>query len=89
MVFPFLLLFVGLLLAYMVTASWAGTDPRYLVAFGLAVLVGSATAAAGFGYTSAVTLAEFAPFLLLGGMILMIIDDRRRPTTAPNQAAGK
>ena len=76
MAFPYFPVFVILLLSYMFASRWARTDPRLLVGFGLALLLGSATAAAGFGYTAADSFAEFAPVLLLGGLVLMILEIR-------------
>jgi hypothetical protein len=69
---PYVWIFAGLLLAYMVSAKWAGLDSRYPVAMGLGLLLASCVADAAGAHSTASQLAEFVIFLFLGGTVLVL-----------------
>lgn len=83
MTFPFVDLFVALLVAYMIYSVWAATDARYLIGAALLVLLGAAIAEAAGRSTVAATLGEYVFLLLAGGVVLLLIEhartDRGRP----------
>ncbi len=83
MAFPFVPVFLGLLLAYMVYSEWAGLDSRYLVAGALVLLIATAVVDAAGATTAANTLAEFVFFLLGGGVVLLLVDHLRDARRAP------
>lgn len=80
MTFPFVPVFLGVLLVYMVYSEWARLDSRYLVAAALVLLVATAIVDAAGATAAANTLAEFVFFLLAGGVVLLLVDHvRDRP----------
>lgn len=84
--FPYLVVFVGLLLVYMGYSVWAGLDARYPIAAALVLLVATAVVDALGNTATANTLAEYVFFLLGAGVVLLLIDHvregRRRVTAA-------
>lgn len=88
MTFPFSVVFLGLLLAYMVYSVWAGLDARYPIAAALVLLVVTAVVDAVGQTGPANTLAEFVFFLLGGGVVLLLVDHvrERRPTPSVRPA---
>ncbi len=82
MAFPFVPIFLALLLLYMVYSAWVRLDSRYLVAGALVLLIATAVVDAAGATAAANTLAEFVFFLLAGGVVLLLVDhvrDTRRP----------
>lgn len=77
MTFPYVLVFLGVLVAYMVYSEWAELDSRYLVAGALGLLVVTAVVDAAGATGAANTLAEFVFFLLAGGVVLLLVDHVR------------
>jgi hypothetical protein len=80
--FPYVELFLGLLVAYMGYSLWAGLDSRYPIAAALVLLVVTAVVDAAGNTAAANTLAEYVFFLLGAGVLLLLIDHVRagRPT---------
>ena len=90
MTFPFVLVFLALLVAYMVYSQWAGLDSRYLVAGALVLLVATAVVDAAGEPSAADTLAEFVFFLLAGGVVLLLVDHvrgRDRDDAGPRESS--
>lgn len=80
MTFPYIPVFLGVLVVYMVYSEWARLDSRYLVAGALGLLVATAVVDAAGATGAANTLAEFVFFLLAGGVVLLLVDHvRERP----------
>ena len=83
MSFPYLEVFLALLLVYMAYSVWADLDARYPIAAALALLVITAIVDALGNVAAANTLAEYVFFLLGAGVLLLLIDhiraSRRRP----------
>ncbi len=91
MAFPFVPVFLGVLLAYMVYSEWVRLDSRYLVAGALVLLVVTAIVDAAGATGAANTLAEFVFFLLAGGVVLLLVDhvrDRPRRGDEPTGSSG-
>ncbi len=85
MTFPYVLVFLVLLLAYMAYSEWARLDSRSLIAGALALLVATALVDAAGATDIANTLAEFVFFLLAGGVILLLIDHARDGSGQPRE----
>ena len=82
MAFPYTEVFLGLLLAYMVSSVWARLDARYPIAAALVLLVVTAVVDAAGEGASANTLAEYVFFLLGAGVVLLLIEHvRKAPDT--------
>jgi len=77
MTFPFLVVFGVLLLAYMGYSFWQRLDPRYLIGAALVLLVATAITEAAGATPAADTLAEYVFLLLVGGVVLMLLDQVR------------
>jgi hypothetical protein len=78
--FPYVPVFLGVLLVYMVYSEWSHLDSRYLVAGALGLLIITAIVDAAGATAAANTLAEFVFFLLAGGVVLLLVDHvRERP----------
>jgi hypothetical protein len=87
--FPYVPVFLAVLLVYMVYSEWALLDSRYLVAGALVLLIVTAVVDAAGATATANTLAEFVFFLLAGGVILLLVDHvRERPRREPPSARG-
>jgi hypothetical protein len=80
---PYVPIFLGLLLAYMVYSQWARLDSRYPIAGALALLVATAVVDAAGDLAAANTLAEFVFFLLAAGVVLLLLDHARGAHPAP------
>ena len=72
--FPYVDLFLGLLVLYMIYSVWAGYDSRYPVLGALVVLVIAAIVDAAGDSGAANTLAIFVFFLLVAGVVLLLFD---------------
>ena len=86
--FPYLELFVGLLVAYMVYSVWAHLDARYPIAAALVLLLVTAIVYAGGASASANVLAEYVFFLLGAGIVLLLVEQfraSRRPAPADSR----
>lgn len=80
MTFPYVPVFLGVLVLYMGYSEWVRLDSRYLVAGALVLLVATAIVDAAGATATANTLAEFVFFLLAGGVVLLLVDHvRDRP----------
>ena len=92
MAFPFVEVFLGLLLAYMVYSVWAQLDARLPIGAALVLLVVTAVVDALGATSSANTLAEFVFFLLGAGVLLLLVEHvregRRAPAAAPDRSVG-
>ncbi len=89
MTFPFVPVFLGVLLVYMVYSEWARLDSRYLVAAALVLLVATAIVDAAGATAAANTLAEFVFFLLAAGVVLLLVDHvRDRPRGGEETVGG-
>jgi hypothetical protein len=86
--FPYVAVFVGLLVAYMVYSEWARLDSRYLIAAALVLLVATALVDAAGSTDAANTLAEFVFFLLAGGVVLLLVDHVRERPSVREPSAG-
>jgi len=80
--FPYVAVFLGLLLAYMAYSEWVRLDSRYLIVGALLLLVATALVDASGSTALANILAEFVFFLLAGGVVLLLIDHVRDGTRA-------
>lgn len=85
MAFPFVPLFLGLLVAYMAYSEWARLDSRLLIASALVLLVVTALVDAAGSTGLANTLAEFVFFLLAAGVVLLLIDHVRDGAPEPEE----
>jgi hypothetical protein len=85
--FPFVPVFLALLLAYMVYSEWAHLDSRYPIAAALVLLVVTAVVDAAGAIAEANTLAEYVFFLLAGGVVLLLVDHVRAGREAPDAGA--
>jgi hypothetical protein len=72
--FPYVDLFLGLLVLYMIYSVWAGYDSRYPVVAALIVLVIAAIVDVAGLTDAANTLAIFVFFLLVAGVVLLLFD---------------
>jgi hypothetical protein len=87
--FPYVPVFLGVLLVYMFYSEWIGLDSRYLVAGALVLLVVTAIVDAAGATGAANTLAEFVFFLLAGGVVLLLVDHvRERPREREEDVGG-
>ena len=84
MSFPFVAVFLGLLLAYMVYSAWARLDPRYPVVAGVVLLVITAGVDASGATDTANLLAEFVFFLIGAGVVLLLVDHARARFGGPS-----
>ncbi len=75
--FPYVEVFLGLLLGYMVYSVWADLDARFPIGAALVLLVATAVVDALGATDSANTLAEFVFFLLGAGVVLLLIEHVR------------
>jgi hypothetical protein len=82
--FPYIWVFLGLLVAYMVYSYWAGLDARYPIGAALVLLVVTAAVDATGNSSTANALAEYVFILLGAGVVLLLVDHFResRPATA-------
>lgn len=87
MSFPYIAVFVGLLLAYMGYSIWAGLDPRYPIGAALVLLVATAIVDALGDTQTANTLAEYVFFLLGAGVLLLLIDHLREGRKRPESSS--
>lgn len=85
--FPYVVLFLGLLLAYMVYSEWARLDSRYPIAAALGLLVITAVVDATGDVGVANTLAEYVFFLLAAGVVLLLVDHAREGRAVPATSA--
>jgi len=74
---PYLLIFLGLLVAYMVYSVWAELDARLPVAAGVGLLLLTALSSPGNDPGVTDTLAIFAFALLGAGVVLLFVDRLR------------
>ena len=91
MSFPYVEVFLALLVAYMGYSIWAGLDARYPIAAALALLVSTAIVDASGDTSAANTLAEYVFFLLGGGVVLLLIEhvrESRHSAASPTESAG-
>ena len=91
MSFPYVEVFLALLVAYMGYSVWAGLDARYPIAAALALLVATAIVDAAGNTVAANTLAEYVFFLLGAGVVLLLIEhvrESRRTAAPPSGSAG-
>jgi hypothetical protein len=86
--FPFVEVFLALLVAYMAYSVWAGLDSRYPIAAALILLVVTAVVDALGNTGTANTLAEFVFFLLGAGVLLLLVDHVRESRAAPRPDTG-
>jgi hypothetical protein len=84
MSFPFVPVFLGLFLAYLVYSVWADVDPRYPIVAALALLVATAVVDVLGDLATANTLAEYVFFLLAGGVALLIVEHFRERRRVPS-----
>jgi hypothetical protein len=84
--FPFVAVFLGLLLAYMVYSAWARLDARFPIGAALALLVVTAVVDAAGATAAANTLAEYVFFLLGAGVILLLVDHVREGRASDRSA---
>ncbi len=77
MAFPYVPVFLALLLAYMVYSQWARLDSRFPIAGALVLLVAAALVDAAGDDPAANILAEFVFFLLAAGIVLLLLDHAR------------
>jgi hypothetical protein len=75
--FPYVLVFLVLLVAYMVYSQWVRMDSRYPIAGALVLLVATAVVDAAGNVPAANTLAEFVFILLAAGVVLLLLDHAR------------
>ncbi len=90
MPFPYVEVFLGLLVVYMGFSIWSGLDSRYPIAAALVLLVATAVVDATGNVAIANTLAEYVFFLLGAGVVLLLIDhvrESRRPSGAGRSLA--
>jgi hypothetical protein len=80
---PYVPIFLGLLLAYMVYSQWFRLDSRYPIAGALVLLVVTAVVDATGNLATANTLAEFVFFLLAAGVVLLLLDHARTARGSP------
>jgi hypothetical protein len=85
MAFPYVPVFLGLLVTYMVYSEWARLDSRYLIASALLLLVVTALVDAAGSTSLANTLAEFVFFLLAAGVVLLLVDHVRDGEPEPEE----
>jgi hypothetical protein len=85
--FPYIPVFLALLLAYMVYSQWARLDSRYPIAAALVLLVATAGVDAAGATATANTLAEFVFFLLAAGIVLLLLDHARSARPRPAGSA--
>ncbi|HYA58571.1 MAG TPA: hypothetical protein VEH57_08975 [Thermoplasmata archaeon] len=93
--FPYVPVFLGLLLIYMVYSEWVRLDSRYLIGAALLLLAVTAVVDALGATGTANLLAEFVFFLLGGGVVLLLVDHVRErrgrglsvPATDPTEPA--
>ncbi len=91
MSFPYVDVFLALLVVYMGYSVWSGLDSRYPIAAALVLLVVTAVIDATGNVAVANTLAEYVFFLLGAGVVLLLIDhvrDSRREAHATGTSAG-
>jgi len=88
MSFPYSVVFVGLLLAYLVYSAWARLDPRFPVAAALVLLAATAVVDALGAVGTANALAGYVFFLLAGGVVLLLVDHVRGRASGDAGAAG-
>jgi len=90
--FPYLLVFLALLAAYLAYSEWTGLDARLPIAGALALLLVTAVVDAAGDLATANTFAQYVFFLLAGGVVLLLVDHvrdaRRAARTAPAVTAG-
>lgn len=85
--FPYTVVFLALLLAYLIYSAWTRLDPRYPVAAALVLLGATAVVDAIGAVAAANLLAEYVFFLLGGGVLLLLVEhvrSRDRPVAAPS-----
>jgi len=75
--FPYVPVFLVLLLIYMVYSEWVRLDSRYLIGAALLLLAVTAVVDALGATGTANLLAEFVFFLLGGGVVLLLVDHVR------------
>jgi uncharacterized membrane protein len=83
--FPYEVVFVALLVAYMVVSEWERLDSRYPIVAGLVLLVVAAIADAAGATATANTLAVYVFFLLGAGVILLLVDYVRESRRSPSR----
>jgi uncharacterized membrane protein YoaK (UPF0700 family) len=75
--FPYVPVFIVLLVAYMVYSEWAGLDSRFVVVAAFVLLIVTAAAYAVGTIDLADSLAGFVVYLLAGGVVLVLVDEVR------------
>jgi hypothetical protein len=86
MSFPYLAVFGILLLVYVGYSLWERLDPRYPIGAALVLLVATAITEAVGASPQADTLAEYVFLLLVGGVVLMLLDQvRPRAGSSPRE----
>lgn len=87
MAFPYVPVFLALLLAYMVYSQWARLDSRFPIAGALVLLVAAALVDAAGADAAANVLAEFVFFLLAAGIVLLLLDHARAGSASASAPA--
>lgn len=85
MALPYLEIFLGLFVVYLVYSALTHMDARYPIGAALLMLVAAAVADAANSVDLANTLAEYV-FLLLAGGVLLLLVDHLRSTPHPSPA---
>jgi hypothetical protein len=79
--FPYLLVFLGLLLAYAVYSLWSHLDPRLPLVAAVVLLVAAGVCDVAGDIGAANELAEFVFVLLASGLLLLLLERARRPAS--------
>jgi ABC-type uncharacterized transport system permease subunit len=86
---PFVEAFLVLLAVYLVYSAWVGLDSRYPIGAAVALLVVAVVVDAAGNVGGANTLAEFAFWLLAGGLALVLVEHfRPRSRRAEGRGVG-
>jgi hypothetical protein len=71
---PYVVIFLALLAAYLLTSEWAGLDSRSPIVIAMVLLIAIGIVDAAGDTATADTMAEYVIFLLGGGIILLTVD---------------
>ena len=88
MSFPYVEVFLALLVVYMAYSTWARLDARYPIVAALVLLIVTAIVDASGAGSAANTLAEFVFFLLGAGVVLLLIDHARAARRSTDPTGG-